>query len=125
VKRILIYVLPLLIANASLSQKGANNWYFGAKAAITFNQGSPVALYNSAMHATEGVSSISDRNGNLLFYSDGWHIWNRNHQVMQNGFNIGSNADAAQSGLIVPYPGHDSLYHFFPFNNWVVIFFIR
>jgi hypothetical protein len=97
----------------AFSQGEANNWYFGVKAAISFNTGSPVPLYNSQMEAPEGVASISNKNGDLLFYSNGWNVWNRDHQVMLNGYSIGDNADATQSGVIVPYPDNDSLYYVF------------
>ena len=68
------------------------------------------------MSSAEGCSSISDRNGNLLFYSDGYFIWNKNHhRMMDNGsFSIiGDNADGTQTGIIVPWPLHDSLYFVF------------
>jgi gliding motility-associated-like protein len=113
VKHALINTCLFLWWLPALCQGEANNWYFGARAAITFNSGIPTPVFNSQMHATEGVSAISDRNGNLLFYSDGWKVWNRNHQVMTNGHIIGSFADATQSGLIVPVPGNDSIYYVF------------
>lgn len=109
----LLFVLLVVNVNA---QREANNWYFGVKAGITFNSGRPQPLFNSEMSAGEGCSSISDRNGNLLFYSDGYFIWNRQHQrMMDNGtFSIiGDNADGTQTGVIVPWPDHDSLYFVF------------
>lgn len=110
--------LILLISTACKGQGEANNWYFGKYAAISFNSGGPQPVFNSQMNAVEGCSSISDRNGNLLFYSDGLFIWNRNHQRMidpATGFlsQIGDNADGTQTGVIIPWPGRDSLYFVF------------
>jgi gliding motility-associated-like protein len=104
------------LQHISIAQGEANNWYFGIKAAINFNSGSPQAIFNSEMSAAEGCSSISDHNGNLHFYSDGYFIWNHNHQrMMDNGsFSIiGDNADGSQTGVIVPWPDNDSLYYVF------------
>ena len=95
------------------SQKEANIWYFGKNSALNFNSGTAQVLYNSAMNATDGCASISDRNGTLLFYTDGWWVWNRNHQMMTNGFGLGQNSEATQSGVIVPQPGNDSIYYVF------------
>jgi gliding motility-associated-like protein len=95
-----------------------NVWYFGRKAGISFNapasgQPSPFPLINSAMTADEGCSSICDTLGNLLFYTNGVTVYNRNHQVMQNGDNLAGNLSAVQSGTIVPHPGNPNLYYVF------------
>ncbi len=96
--------------------KEANIWYFGWGAGIDFNQGTPpTALTNSQMYIMtsdiSGSASISDSTGNLLFYSDGVHIWNKEHQYMQNGQWIGHNS--TQGAMIVPMQGNNHLYYFF------------
>src|SRR5688572_24124712 len=105
-KVVLIFTfLFLCVTNWVQAQKENNNWYFGNKAGITFNNGSPVALAASAMNTNEGTISVSDSTGNLLFYSDGKTIWNRNHVPMQNGTSLMGNKSATQSVLAVPKPG--------------------
>jgi gliding motility-associated-like protein len=109
-------LLFLLWHQTCTAQGEANNWYFGVRAAISFNSGSPQPVFNSQMSTAEGCSSMSDRDGNLLFYSDGYFIWNRNHQRMTNNglFSvIGDNSDGSQTGVIVPWPNNDSLYYVF------------
>jgi len=32
------------------------------------------------------MNSVSDSTGNLLCYSDGYTVYNRNHMFMQNGY---------------------------------------
>ena len=95
--------------------KQANNWYFGQYAGITFNtpDGSPQVLYDGQINQYEGCASISDYDGNLLFYTDGVNVWNSMHNIMPNGNNLGGNASAAMSSIVVPAPGNDSLFYLF------------
>lgn len=62
---------------------------------------------------TECTSSYSDPNGNLLLYTDGLTVWNRNHQPMPNGTGLMGAASAAQSCIIVPDPGLSTRYYVF------------
>jgi hypothetical protein len=112
VRKSLTFILSL-IAFFAFAQKEAYIWYFGNNAAIDFNSGSPVALTNSAMNQYEGVSSIADDNGNLLFYTNGVYVWNANHQLMPNGTGLGGNQSTTQSALIVQQPGSTTLYYLF------------
>src|SRR6185295_10516236 len=70
-------------------------------------------LYNSAMSQYEGSASIADENGDLLFYTDGLSVWNKNHQIMPNGSGMLGNPSSTQSALIIPVPSSDSLYYIF------------
>ncbi len=100
------------------SQKEANIWYFGQNAGLDFNSSPPTALTNGALNTYEGCSSFSDANGNLLFYSDGITVWNKNHQIMTytNGIlakNLRGNPSSTQSGMIIPKPSSNSIYYLF------------
>lgn len=98
------------------AQKEANNWYFGEKAGITFSSGSPEVIENSAMLNNDGCAVMSDRTtGELLFYTNGRNIWNRNHQLMPNGgdYPADCRSTVSQSALIVPVPGNLSQYYLF------------
>ena len=110
--------IVLLIANCvvptvSIAQKEANIWYFGVDAGLDFNPGAPVALTNGVMNQWEGCASIADANGNLLFYTDGERIWNKNHLQMPNGFGLKGYMSSSQSALIVPKPGSANIYYVF------------
>jgi gliding motility-associated-like protein len=117
---IVIILFGVLSNDTSFAQgKQANIWYFGNKAGIDFNMGSPpIALTNSQMlippGPISGSASISDTNGHILFYSDGINIWNQNHEYMLNGENLGCNS--TQGAMIVPKPGNDQLYYLFGFD---------
>jgi len=94
------------------AQKESNNWYFGEYSGIAFSSGVPMALYNSAMYSWNGCSTISDTTGNLLFYTNGEVVYNRNHQQMPNGSGL-LGGNGTQNCIIVPYPGNQKKYYIF------------
>ena len=95
------------------AQKEANIWYFGDSAGVDFNDPVPVALTDGVMNTNEGCASIADKNGSLLFYTDGSIVWNSIHDTMPNGKGLKGNFSSTQSAIIVPRPGSDSLYYVF------------
>jgi gliding motility-associated-like protein len=110
---LLIFLLLCLCQNSSAQQREANVWYFGRYLGLDFNSGAPVALNDGQLNTTEGVATISNANGNLLFYTDGIKIWNRLHQVMPNGINLNGNPSSTQSAVIVPKIGDTTRYFVF------------
>ncbi|MFN0189627.1 MAG: M43 family zinc metalloprotease [Bacteroidia bacterium] len=97
--------------------KQINQWIFGKNAGLNFNSGTPIPFSGSVMIQFEGCSSIADENGNLLFYSDGINVWNKNHQQMPNGFGLKGDQSSSQSALILKQPTNDSLYYLFTTDN--------
>jgi len=93
------------------------NWYFGNGAGITFNSGTPIALTNGALVTIEGVATISDDLGNLLFYTDGVTVYNRNHTIMVNGTGLFGDISSTQSAIIVKQPGNTNIYYIFTSDN--------
>lgn len=61
----------------------------------------------------EATSSISEIDGNLLFYTDGLNVWNREFQLMPNGTGLIGNRSSTQGTLIVPHPGNPNQYYVF------------
>jgi plastocyanin len=95
------------------STKVTDHWYF-ASTSIDFTSGSPVTGTSPiAAYSVECTSTISDANGNLLFYTDGLSVWNRNHVVMPNGSGLMSHTSSTQGVLITPYPGDPDKYYIF------------
>lgn len=111
-KRRFIVILLSLVFQQSFGQQN-NTWYFGKKAGLNFNQSTPLVLHNSMMDADEGSASICDNSGNLLFYTNGVTVYNRNHQVMLNGDGLMGNISSVQSAIIVPMPGNSNIYYIF------------
>ena len=110
-------VLFLLLSLNVLAQKEANIWYFGRQAGLDFNSGSPVALTDGQMETQEGCATISNADGELLFYTDGIKVWNRNHQVMSNGEGLLGHDSSTQSATIVQKPGSSNLYYVFTIDE--------
>ena len=111
-------IILLLFSITGFSQPGPNsNWYFGVNAGVTFNSGSPVALTNGALTTFEGVATMSDQSGNLLFYTNGVTVWNRNHLPMTNGTGLLGDQSSTQSAVIVQKPGSSDIYYIFTSDN--------
>lgn len=105
-----------MVSNLLIGQGQANIWYFGEYLGLDFNGGSPVALTNSSMFGYEGVSTVSDNQGNLIFYTDGNSVWNRNHSIMPNGSGLLGGSSMSQSVISIPKPGVSNIYYVFTTN---------
>ncbi|MBI9041294.1 T9SS type B sorting domain-containing protein [Lutibacter sp.] len=112
-----VFLLLVLFPIVSFSQKEAAIWYFGQYAGLDFNSGAPVVLTNGQLNTFEGCATISDYLGNLLFYTDGVTVWNKNHLVMPNGTGLLGNASSTQSAIIVPKPGNLNQYYIFTVDD--------
>jgi gliding motility-associated-like protein len=108
-------ILTCLLLNTTVfaQQREANIWYFGRYLGLDFNSGTAVPINDGQLNTTEGVATISDANGNLLFYTDGIKIWNHLHQLMPNGSGLFGNVSSTQSAVIVPKIGDPLRYYVF------------
>ncbi len=95
------------------AQHPADNWFFGEHAGVMFGSGVPVAVPGGPINQLEGCASLSDASGNLLCYSDGYNVWDRDHQLMPNGTGLNGHFTSSQSALFTPWPGQDSLFYLF------------
>lgn len=93
--------------------QSANYWFFGNNAGINFNEQPPVAVSDGQLIAPEGSAAISDRNGDLLFYTDGNVVYDRDHVQMDNGFQIGGSVNSSQSSIIIPFPNDETMFYIF------------
>ena len=100
-KKILLFFL-LLKAVFIFSQNQTINWNFGNKAALNFNGAQVNVLPDSEMNTPAGCSSISDKQGNLLFYTNGKTVWNKEHQIMENGDALSGEEVINQTSIIIP-----------------------
>lgn len=114
----------LLLSIGAQAQNRANHWYFGYNAGVDFNSGAPVAVTDGQLFTNEGCATISDNRGNLLFYTDGIDVYNKDHQLMPNGTGLTGDSSSTHSAIIVPVPGSHTLYYIFTVDiiiNWTSI----
>jgi hypothetical protein len=106
-------VLNRMIPQAS-AQKENNLWYFGEKVILDFNNGFPLQiLAPNNMSAGEGCASVADKEGKLLFYTDGRTVWNRLDMQMPNGKGLRGDFSATQAALVVEQPSVPGTYYLF------------
>lgn len=85
-KKIFLVLLVLPTSTHLFAQSEASFWCFEYNAGLRFNAKSVTvtAITDGQINTLESYTSISNEDGNLLFYSDGRTVWNRNPQIMQN-----------------------------------------
>ncbi|MGG5507871.1 MULTISPECIES: hypothetical protein [unclassified Myroides] len=129
-------VMLFLLSFSAFAQKETYNWFYGSGQGITWNttrsfEGEPIDAPNTRVTLTgiptryeseitrpkmfpistrEGVFSLSDAKGNLLFYSSGSTIYNAEHDIMKNATELEGHPSSAQSGIIVPFPRSKTKY---------------
>jgi hypothetical protein len=135
IKTILSILLVSIVFNHLFSQnRNDYNWIMGYDQdiynqiiQIDFNNCNPNILQTKTFpgFGMEGSNtSMSDKNGNLLFYSSGCYIVNNNGEIMQNGdsINLGliqdiwcsaGSSPTTQGVISIPAPESDSLYYVF------------
>ncbi len=107
---LLIMILPILAA----AQQEGDVWVFGTGSGIDFSTGTPVS-FSSSCTGAEGTASVSTSDGELLFYSNGKSVWNKEHDLMPGGASLMASdpSSTSQASAIVPVPGSDNLFYVF------------
>ena len=107
---LLVFLALVLNSNAQIQN---SNWYFGNEAGLNFDDGTsnPTTLTDGAMSTLGGSASISDDDGNLLFYTNGINVWGADHEIISNGSGLHGSTTVSQSVLIVPNPTNEKEYY--------------
>jgi gliding motility-associated-like protein len=89
------------------AQEGSK-WFFGGNAGLDFSNNPPTPITDGKVNTPEGTSSIANSKGQLLFYSDGIKVWDKDGTEMQckvtNCQPLNGSPNSTQSVLIVPQP---------------------
>jgi len=109
----------ICLSSAAQSDANVNNvWYFGDGAGLDFNAGVvPNVLEDGELDSFEGCASVSNTDGELLFYASSNTVYRSDHQVMTNGFDINGSESTIQSVIIVPSPADDGIYYLFSLDT--------
>lgn len=99
-------------------------WAFGDENGLDFSEGAPVhvptALAPQVTLLGESAAAVADPyTGNLLFYTSGIMVWDRDHVLMPNGTGLNGNINGTtrQGVCIVPVPGDQEKYYIFSLGS--------
>lgn len=114
--------LLLFIITFSFAQHQDKNWYFGdGTDGIIFDaQNTPVKVSNKYPGVGfEGLAVANDPcSGELLFYTDGITVIDKNHSIMTNGSGLLANYSGSQCVQICKKPGTCSEYYVISNSSW-------
>ncbi len=128
---LLILIQLLWLPALSTQAQQENIWIFGNHIGFDFNSGScvPFATPPTGMRNGYPAASVCNDKGELLFYTNGESVWNRNHQMMPNGeylvkdanlpsaagpsFTYVSGAQGDGATIIIPMPDNPKRYYIF------------
>jgi len=122
-RRIILLLSFISLSSFCLAQKQDRVWIFGDHAGIDFNDTANVLSFFSGLNGyftAYSFSSISDNNGNLLFYAVpdqltmlGTRVFNRQDSIMLNGDDLEGHPAMTQTILILPFPEDTMRYYIF------------
>ncbi len=116
----------LLFSPVYLNAQYGNVWMFNDKGGLDFSTAPPKPVSSAITAGWEASATMCDAQGNLLFYTDGLYIWDKNHNLMPNGSTLVSltppqngmvTQSSSQGALIVPVPGQRNKYYIFSLTN--------
>lgn len=116
-KTIVAVLFLLLFISKINAQNEAANWIMWPSK-FNFNT-VPPSSSNQLNDTIIQSSSISDKNGNLLLYTNGFNVWNKNFQKIEGSGNILNNYAVATSGyngipcVIVQSPKDSNQFYIF------------
>ncbi len=111
-------VALLFSAGVSAQDLTGHNWYFGsAQRDLRFGRSDnlPALVTNQAIPFGNGGSAVASDpvSGNLLFYTDGQHVYNWAHTAMFPGSALMGDPTQNQPVAICRIPGRRSSYYIF------------
>lgn len=101
----------------SYAQYQFGNWALSENAGVSFVN-DPPTFFDSSL-GSDGFTStatISDPQGNLLFYTDGSTVYNQQNQVMENGTDLNS-IFGYQALIILPFEEEQLYYIYYVSHN--------
>jgi hypothetical protein len=135
-KIIPFFILLTFCCKLASAQFTNKYWHVGRHTALNFNTTPPTIILNDSNKYNTLLTSntsICDRNGNTIFYTNAMRVFNKNGHVMPNGSGIDSgtySTSYAASGsfnplwkgaTVVPFPNDTNKFYVFYLNmEWDV-----
>ena len=94
-------------------------WLLADSIQIDFTANSPQSSrgIHKIPSRCENISVVCNSLGNLLFYTYGEEIWDRNHVLIEYGDDLGGNRSTTEGTLVVRSVRNRGLYHIFALEN--------
>ncbi len=105
-------VILFLFYNTKVEAQWGNQWVLGNNKGLDFNNlGLPQPWEPNSLVGLQGNSIICDNNGQVILYTDGEFCYNKLHQQMPNGFDLGAqNTSQSQNSVLLPHPDGSDRY---------------
>lgn len=114
-----LFIFTSLGASAQRPDRHADNWLFGSGASIFFPfGGEPDNSGLNTINTENAFMSYSDELGNLILYSNGSTVWNKNGNPIEGAQNLINAPNPVYPGLIVPFPESDNLFYVFSVDDF-------
>jgi gliding motility-associated-like protein len=98
----------------------ADQWVFGNNARIDFLYDPPSSSYATNLPEMPwSVTSISDKNGELVLFSDGQYIYNGSYYRITGGDGLLGYPASKPSSLFVPVPGNSNKFYLFTVDIYI------
>lgn len=97
-----ILILLLFFSSLSISKNEGNIWYFGGNCGLDFNNADVRVINGSKLNSKEACATFCDEKGEVILYSDGVSIWNKNHKKINDNQLVKGNQSSTQGVLILP-----------------------
>ena len=102
---------PLQTCSAEEVRATERYWFFGQNGAIDFGvSGTTPMPFLGSQTTVEGSTVVTDTTGELLFWSNGQTVFDRNSNAMPNGTGLLGNPSATQTVAAFPAVGQPGVY---------------
>ncbi len=118
-KKLLVLLLIVASGRPVYGQMENNIWLFAKNIQVVFESGGPIsnARSNNILDRIENSAVVCDSSGDLLFYTYGTSVWDRNNDIISNGDDLGGNPSSTQGTVVVQSETNQYLYHIFTLEN--------
>jgi hypothetical protein len=107
-------ILSLLICCLQMhGQRGIEKWHLGQNVLVDFGITTiPRSFTTSGLNTSQSSTTVSDEDGNIILYTDGFKFYNKNDQEMLDLFPDAPNS-IHRKVLAARHPGGNNFYYIF------------